>query len=195
MTIVSTDLCPTCERWPVAWLAIPTEPVSLRRGRTEDPHPMCGSCKAQAERYDTRMRFVTIERALTMTAAEIEAEVTQGTLDGIGTPTPYVSPNHPPTAQAMQARALPRSGTMRAEMLSIIARSPSGMTDYDLERAMHRSHQSASACRNGLMNDGFVTAALDGDGRAIERINDFGNAAQVWVATNEALRRLSGGNR
>lgn len=92
---------------------------------------------------------------------------------------PMVGRSHPGTAQAMQAKALPRSGTFRREVFDLISSRKGtpllGYTDDELEIALGRSHQSTSGARSTLKADGHVRAS------GATRINRFGNDAIVWV--------------
>lgn len=99
---------------------------------------------------------------------------------------------HSPTGRKMRAKVWPTTGTYRMEMLRMVAACGEyGLSDYDLEDRMHRSHQSVSATRNGLVADGWLEAATHTNGTARVRGNRFGNDAQVWVPTAAALRRLA----
>lgn len=103
----------------------------------------------------------------------------------------YLPPMHnAPTTQAMRRKVWPRTGSLRLRMVRVIANAPGGMTDDDLEVVLARSHQSTSACRNGLVADGWLVAATHPNGSAMVRRNRHGNEAQVWEATPAALARL-----
>lgn len=99
-----------------------------------------------------------------------------------------------PTTQAMRAKALPRSGTLRLEIVTLISGVPirwaPGHTDSELEGLTGRAHQSVSAARNGLVRDGWLTAATWGNGTPITRRTASGNPAQVWRLTGAARRAL-----
>lgn len=58
----------------------------------------------------------------------------------------------------------------------IVSAGPKGLTDDELETLTCRSHQSLSATRNTLMNDGLI---VDGSHRRPTR---YGNMAIAWVA-------------
>lgn len=105
----------------------------------------------------------------------------------------HLPPMHgAPTTQAMRRKVWPASGTYRMEMLRMVAACGDyGLSDYDLEDRMGRSHQSVSATRNGLVADGWLEPATHGNGTAKVRANRFGNDAQVWVPTRAALTRLA----
>ena len=85
----------------------------------------------------------------------------------------YVGHRHPTTSQQMQQRMMPRSGTLRRQLFDLIA-THGGLSDYELEQHTGRSHQSVSASRNTLMNDGFI------EDSGWRRLNGFGNACIVW---------------
>lgn len=83
------------------------------------------------------------------------------------------------TQRAAAERKKPRSGSQQEQILGLIAQSPSGLTDEQIEDLTNASHQSASAARNALMNKGWV---LDSGRR---RKNRNGNDAIVWIANTE----------
>jgi hypothetical protein len=83
----------------------------------------------------------------------------------------------------MGAKALPRSGTFKAELLAIIRGRAQGATDDELEQLTGRSHQSVSAARNSLMRDGHIAAAQH-MGQPWRRTTRYANDAQVWVAAD-----------
>lgn len=83
---------------------------------------------------------------------------------------------HPPTSRAAAARALPRSGSDRRRVYDLIAaRGAEGATDDEIEVALGLPHQTASARRNGLRDDGWVADS----GR--RRPTRTGAEATVWV--------------
>ena len=79
------------------------------------------------------------------------------------------------TQVAAAQRAFPKAGTRRREILDLIV-SRQGLTDSEIEEVTGLSHQSASASRNSLMNDGYI---VDSGGR---RQNVRGNPEIVWKA-------------
>lgn len=95
-----------------------------------------------------------------------------------------------PTTQAMRRKVWPRSGSQRLRVVHLVAAAAEGLTDDDLERMTGRSHQSISACRNGLVADGWLQPRRHGNGTPVERRNRYGNAAQVWTITDAASIRL-----
>lgn len=84
----------------------------------------------------------------------------------------HVGRRHPITAQRMQAKVLPRSGTFRRQMFDTLRQQP--MTDDELEIYFGRSHQSVSGCRSTLFKDGWLRNTGD------TRRNRYGNDAIVW---------------
>lgn len=104
----------------------------------------------------------------------------------------HLPPMHgAPTTQRMRAAAFPRSGTLRARIVALIHESDiGGRTDDELEQITGKAHQSVSACRNGLAADGWLEAAVHGNGMPRMRRNRYDNMAQVWVATDAAKARL-----
>ena len=79
------------------------------------------------------------------------------------------------TQQLAAQQAFPKAGTRRREILELIV-SKQGLTDSEIEELTGLSHQSASASRNSLMNDGYI---VDSGGR---RRNVRGNPEIVWKA-------------
>lgn len=139
---------------------------------------------AAAERVTARLRAVL-------------ASIDQPSLLDPGPPVRDIEDNYLPpmvkasTSRRMRSKAFPRSGTVRLMIVRLVAaRWPDGLTDYELEDQMMRSHQSVSAARNGLVADGWLEPATDPSGVPLERTNRHGNPAQVWVATSRALARL-----
>lgn len=111
-------------------------------------------------------------------------------LASVDAPAAPVGFNHPATAQAAAAKALPRSGTKKAAIFAIIANRPHGATDDELEQIMAKTHQSVSAARNALMNDGLICPLLDADGQQVTRRTRSGNDAIAWGPTTAALQRM-----
>ena len=110
---------------------------------------------------------------------------TSDALPPVTTPVARVRHDAPATSVRAAAAALPRTGTIRAEIVDLIGRSPAGLTDDDLERITGRSHQSVSAARNSLVRDGWLTPASGPLGPVV-RPTRFGNDATVWVLSAQA---------
>lgn len=79
------------------------------------------------------------------------------------------------TQMAAAQRAFPKAGTRRKGILDLIV-SSQGLTDSEIEEITGLSHQSASASRNSLMNDGFIVDS------GVRRQNVRGNPEIVWKA-------------
>ena len=87
-----------------------------------------------------------------------------------------VGNEHPDTAQIAASIARLRAGTRRKEAFDAIRlKGLQGLTDDELEALTGRSHQSLSATRNTLMNDGLI---VDSGHRRPTR---YGSMAIVWV--------------
>lgn len=93
-----------------------------------------------------------------------------------------------PTSQAMRQSALPRSGSLRATMVQLLLNY--GHTDDQMEVTLGRSHQSVSAARYTLVEQGWVRA-LTSHGETVLRPTRAGNPAIVWTLTPEARLRLA----
>lgn len=83
---------------------------------------------------------------------------------------------HPATAVLAGERAALRAGSLRKVMYDALRRTTEGMTDDEMEALLVKSHQTVSAARNTLMNDGWVRDS----GR--RRLTKWGNPAIVWEA-------------
>lgn len=89
---------------------------------------------------------------------------------------PNVRLHAPDTSHAAAERALPRAATKRRIAYDLIrAAGEQGMTDDELEQRTGWAHQSASACRNSLMHDGWITDSGQ------RRPTRYGNDAICWV--------------
>jgi hypothetical protein len=77
------------------------------------------------------------------------------------------------TIPGNRVRMIPRAGTLKKEIWDLCARH-NGCTDDDLEFLTGRSHQSVSAARNDLMNDGLVVDS------GMTKMTRWGNTAIVW---------------
>jgi hypothetical protein len=86
------------------------------------------------------------------------------------------------TSKAAVARNADSIKGLQRLVLTAIARNPLGLTDFDLESALGRSHQSVSAARNTLMNAGLVTDS----GKT--RPNARGNRCIVWVVSSPSSK-------
>jgi hypothetical protein len=95
-----------------------------------------------------------------------------------------IGPDTPATSTAAAALTAPRAGSLRAEIVGLIAGARHGLTDDELERITGRTHQSVSASRNGLAADGWVRALTD-RGTPVTRTTRTGSDAQAWVLTQE----------
>ena len=92
-------------------------------------------------------------------------------------PRAQVGAFHPDTSRQAAARALPRSGSDRRRVYDLLVeRGDEGATDDEIEQALNLPHQTASARRNGLRDDGWVVDS----GRT--RPTRTGSPAVVWVA-------------
>lgn len=72
--------------------------------------------------------------------------------------------------------ALPKTGTKRRLTFDLIKDAQErGLCDHELEQITGWLHQSASAARNTLMNDGFIKDS------GLRRKTPAGNEAIVWI--------------
>jgi hypothetical protein len=95
---------------------------------------------------------------------------------------PPVGHRHPKTSIDAANSLLPRYGTRRREVFDLIHKSADrGMTDDELEDVSGRSHQTVSATRNTLMNDGLIADSGQ------RRPTRYGNEAIVWVVQPSAF--------
>jgi hypothetical protein len=84
-------------------------------------------------------------------------------------------------------RDLPKSGTLRAEVVEAIRVRP--QTDDELEQTLGRMHQSVSATTNRLRADGWLEPVMIAS-VPLTRKTRSGNDASVWMLTEAAIRRL-----
>lgn len=82
------------------------------------------------------------------------------------------------TSRAAVERNIDSIRGLQREVLDALQRNPLGLTDFDLESALGRTHQSVSAARNALMTAGLVSDS----GKT--RPNARGNHSIVWVLTS-----------
>jgi hypothetical protein len=90
-----------------------------------------------------------------------------------------------PTSREAVARNADSIKGVQLAVYGLISKHPLGMTDFDLEDALGRSHQSVSAARNALMMAGLVTDS------GKRRPNRRGNNVTVWVATSPSSEETS----
>lgn len=86
-----------------------------------------------------------------------------------------VGHRHPQTAHMAAAGTLPRTGSKRRQVYDWIVKRQ-GLTDEEIEYVTGWSHQSVSAARNTLMNDGLV------EDSGVTRSTKQGYEAIVWRA-------------
>lgn len=73
-----------------------------------------------------------------------------------------------------------KSGSDRQAVLAEIALSGEvGMTDFEIEESLVMRHQTASARRNDLMNDGWI------EDSGLRRLTDSGRPAVAWILTTQ----------
>lgn len=160
---------------------------------------VCPYCRAPVEHHDAADRTECRSGRVRMAEARRHAGAHLDDVDrevlGIAGPAPRLPAldaqsiprmHDAPTTQTMRTAALPRAGTMRRQVLAAVAAHPDGATDDDLEQDLDRSHQSVSACRNGLVSDGWLRPRRLPDGSPVERLTRYGNPAQVWELTPAA---------
>lgn len=93
--------------------------------------------------------------------------------------------NPRPTSAAAVARNVESLKGLRRLVYNTLAKAPLGLTDFDLETATGRSHQSVSAARNALMMAGLVTDS----GKT--RPNARGNASIVWMLSSPSSKETN----
>ena len=88
-----------------------------------------------------------------------------------------VSARHPVTSLNAVKKAFPKSGTKKKLIYDlIVSAGVNGMCDHELEIRTGFRHESTSATRNCLMNDGWIIDS------GLRRETPQGNPAIVWVA-------------
>ena len=88
-----------------------------------------------------------------------------------------VSARHPETSVRAAQKAFPKSGTKKKIIYDLIVNAGvNGMCDHELEIKTGYRHESTSATRNTLMNDGWIIDS------GFRRETPQGNPAIVWIA-------------
>ena len=88
-----------------------------------------------------------------------------------------VGTSAPATSKKAAERALPSSGTKRRMIYdAMVAAGEQGVCDHELEQMFGWVHQSASAARNSLMNDGWCQVSR------VQRMTPQGNMANAYIA-------------
>lgn len=77
------------------------------------------------------------------------------------------------TSRQAAEKVLPKTGTIRRQILSLIAEY-GGLADFEIERIMKGKHQTISAGRRSLVIDGFIVDS------GTTRENESGNRCTVW---------------
>lgn len=85
----------------------------------------------------------------------------------------YVANYAGKTSRDAATKVLPKTGTMRRQILSLIAQH-GGLADFEIEKLLNMKHQTVSAGRRGLVIDGFIVDS----GKT--RKNESGNECTVW---------------
>ena len=88
-----------------------------------------------------------------------------------------VGTSAPSTSLRAAAKALPSSGTKRRLIYdAMVAAGDEGLCDHELEQMFGWVHQSASAARNSLMNDGWCVVSNK------QRLTPQMNMANAYIA-------------
>ena len=88
-----------------------------------------------------------------------------------------VGTSAPATSKKAADKALPSSGTKRRMIYdAMVAAGEQGVCDHELEQMFGWVHQSASAARNSLMNDGWCIVSQ------IQRMTPQNNMANAYIA-------------
>lgn len=132
-----------------------------------DVHPSCEDL--QCEHGEPRgARYCALCRRAAAASATPKPDVDRNVAP--------VGHTHPVTAIVAAQRALPGTGTKRRMVLDAI-RTSGGLCDWELERLFGWKHESASACRRSLVQDGWLV-----DTGQTRPVPDTGNPAVVWGA-------------
>lgn len=88
-----------------------------------------------------------------------------------------VGRNAPATSRKAAERVLPNTGTKRRMIYdAMVQAGEQGLCDHELEQMFGWVHQSASAARNSLMNDGWCVMGK------YQRMTPQGNMANAYIA-------------
>lgn len=147
----------------------------------------CGTCQGSRAQHQNDEDGCWCPRCLMRGAARCQEFVPQEVhSDGRPKVNRKVAPvghKHPSTAHEAARKAMPRSGTRRFTVYRLIEQAGTtnrvGMTDDELEKATAKSHQSVSATRNTLMNDGLI------EDSGLRRRTQWGNEAIVWKVVRD----------
>lgn len=97
--------------------------------------------------------------------------------------TVMMGPNMPELSVRAANKAMGRAGTMRRLVFEFIKeQGVHGATSDEVERGLHRPHQTISATINSLWNDLLITRVLHRT-----RLTQWGNDAQVYVCSEQGL--------
>lgn len=103
----------------------------------------------------------------------------------VDAPRADVGMDHPRQSHAAAAVALRRSGSLRAEVLALVAvRKDKGATSDEIERHLKRSHQSISATLYGLAKDGLCVQ------EGPTRLTQYRNEAVAYLVTRFGVSEL-----
>lgn len=86
----------------------------------------------------------------------------------------YVANYASKTQRDAAGRVLPKTGTMRRQILDLVW-IHGGLADFQIEELLNMKHQTASASRRSLVIDGFLIDS----GKT--RKNESGNECTIWV--------------
>ena len=93
----------------------------------------------------------------------------------------YVANYAGKTSRDAATKILPKTGTMRRQILDLIW-TYNGLADFQIEELLNLKHQTASAGRRGLVIDGFLIDS----GKT--RKNESGNECTVWICPPIEMR-------
>lgn len=93
----------------------------------------------------------------------------------------YVANFASKTSRDAANKVLPRTGTMRRQILDLITKH-GGLADFEIEALLNLKHQTASAGRRGLVIDGFLVDS------GLTKKNESGNDCTIWKAKPVEMR-------
>lgn len=112
----------------------------------------------------------------------------------IRTDSASIAAGAPDTSVAAAAVTKPRRGEVRwgiVELLHHPSRQTHGWTCDEIERERRWAHTTTSSAITGLKRDGYITAALDDEGRTVTRPTAAsGSPATVYVVTEAGRAAL-----
>ncbi len=128
-------------------------------------------------------RRVTWQMAAITGRVGVRIPAQRGALVALDAPEAAIARGAHETSVDAAVNAAANSASHRLAVVKHLSSAPWGMTDDELEVATGLRHQTVSARRRGLVQDGWVEPRLDEAGQTMKRRTRSGNFAIVWTLT------------